>query len=217
LIVGALIVGTPTRATTAPLRLALRHRATHFQAAFAKIVVAQFWIAAFNASCTALFLLVVLPAFDVAIPYVGALVAFTFMAGLVPTDKPTHAIFDTRSSKMVAVLAELIIPKTETPGAIEAGAPAFIEMMVADWFNDSERKIFFDGLAALDEFCKAQYQKNFMTCDETQRTAALKSAEQQASTYKSSAPAFDFSQKIVDQNTPFFTKLKELTVLGYFT
>ena len=28
---------------------------------------------------------------------------------------------------------------------------------------------------------------------------------------------FDFSQKFVDQNTPFFTKLKELTVLGYFT
>ena len=84
------------------------------------------------------------------------------MAGLVPTDKPTRTVFDARSSKMVAVLAELIIPKTETPGAIEAGAPAFIEMMVADWFNDGERKIFFDGLAALDEFCKAQYQKNFI-------------------------------------------------------
>ncbi|HSB96205.1 MAG TPA: gluconate 2-dehydrogenase subunit 3 family protein [Spongiibacteraceae bacterium] len=139
------------------------------------------------------------------------------MAGLVPTDKPTRAIFDARSSKMVAVLAELIIPKTETPGAIEAGAPAFIEMMVADWFNDGERKIFFDGLAALDEFCKTQYKKNFMACDETQRTAALKSAEQQATTYKSNGPMFDFSQKFVDQNTPFFTKLKELTVLGYFT
>jgi len=84
LIVGALIVGTRTLPTTAPLRLALRQRAAHFQAAFAKIVVAQFWIAAFNASCTALFLLAILPAFDVAIPYVGALVAFTFMAGLVP-------------------------------------------------------------------------------------------------------------------------------------
>ena len=84
------------------------------------------------------------------------------IAGLVPTDKPTHQIFDAHSSKMVSILAELIIPKTDTPGAIEAGAPAFIEMMVADWFNDGERKIFFDGLTALDDFCKTQYQKNFV-------------------------------------------------------
>jgi len=138
-------------------------------------------------------------------------------AGLVPTDKPARSVFDARSSKMVAILAELIIPKTDTPGAIEAGAPAFIKMMVADWFNDGERKIFFDGLTALDDFCKAQYQKSFLTCDEAQRIAALKDAEKFAATYKSAGPMFDFSQKYVDSNTPFFTKLKELTVLGYFT
>ena len=84
LIVGALIVGTETRPAKAPLRLALRDRASHFSVAFSKIVVAQFWIAVFNATCTAVFLLVVLPAFGVDIPYVGALVAFTFVAGLVP-------------------------------------------------------------------------------------------------------------------------------------
>ena len=50
-----------------------------------------------------------------------------------------------------------------------------------------------------------------------QRTAALQDAEQQAGTYKSPAPAFDFTQKFVDRNTPFFTKLKELTVVGFFT
>lgn len=139
------------------------------------------------------------------------------IAGLLPTDKPAHAVFDEPARKMVAVLAELIIPKTDTPGAIEAGAPAFIEMMVGDWFYASERKIFFDGLASLDEFCNQQYQKKFMSCDETQRIEALKDAEKKAATYKSDAPMFDISQKFVDKNTPFFTKLKELTVVGYFT
>jgi hypothetical protein len=139
------------------------------------------------------------------------------LAGLVPTDKPSRIVFDESSRKMLAVLAEMIIPKTETPGAIEAGAPAFIEMMVADWFTDGERKIFFDGLVALDGFCKGQFNKNFLACDETQRTAALKNSERSAAKYKSSGPMFDMTQKYVDPDTPFFTKLKELTVLGYFT
>ena len=84
LIVGALIVGTDAENTTAPLRYEIRQRSSSFITAFSKIVVAQFWIAGFNATCTALFLMVALPAFGVYIPYVGALVAFTFVAGLVP-------------------------------------------------------------------------------------------------------------------------------------
>lgn len=100
---------------------------------------------------------------------------------------------------------------------MEAGAPAFIEMMVADWFNDVERRIFFEGLASLDDFCREQYQKEFMECDEAQRTSALKNAEQMAKKYKGAGPLFDVSQKYVDPNTPFFPKIKELTVLGYFT
>lgn len=139
------------------------------------------------------------------------------LAGSVPTNQPSRVVFSKPIRKTVSILAEMIIPKTDTPGAIEAGTPAFIEMMVGDWFTDGERAIFYDGLKSLDAFCKTKYQKDFNSCDNEQRTAALKDAEKMASTYKSQAPAFDPTQKAIDPNTPFFTKLKELTVLGYFT
>ncbi len=84
LVVGALIAVAPTRPHPKPLAKALRTRASNFVDAFRQIVAAQFWIAAFNACCTALFLLVVLPFFDVSLPYTGALIALTFIAGLVP-------------------------------------------------------------------------------------------------------------------------------------
>ncbi|MDB5778098.1 MAG: hypothetical protein JWP79_2004 [Polaromonas sp.] len=84
LVVGALIKGTPSMPTGAPLRLQVRERASHFIAAFRQIVVAQFWIATMNAMFTALFLLAVLPLFDIHMPYVGELVALTFLAGLIP-------------------------------------------------------------------------------------------------------------------------------------
>lgn len=84
LVIGALIKGTIRLPTSAPLRWEVRQRASHFIAAFRQIVVAQFWIATINASSTAVFLLVVLPLFDVKMPYIGALVALTFLAGLIP-------------------------------------------------------------------------------------------------------------------------------------
>lgn len=84
LVIGALIKGTPRMPTRAPLRWEIRQRAAHFIAAFRQIVLAQLWIAAINALSTALFLLVALPLFGVKMPYISALVALTFFAGLIP-------------------------------------------------------------------------------------------------------------------------------------
>lgn len=84
LVVGALIKGTFRTPTSAPLRFAIRERAGHFIDAFRQIVVAQFWIAAVNATLTAVFLLAALPLFGVHMPYVSELVALTFLAGLLP-------------------------------------------------------------------------------------------------------------------------------------
>jgi len=84
LIVGALIAGSAQGDSPAPLRRAVRERGTHFIQSFRQIVVAQFWIAVFNATCTALFLFVALPLAGVTMPYAGALVTLTFFAGLIP-------------------------------------------------------------------------------------------------------------------------------------
>src|SRR2546427_615899 len=52
--------------------------------AFRQIVAAQFWIAAFNTFLTAIFLLGVLPHWNLTLPYTPALITLTFIAGLVP-------------------------------------------------------------------------------------------------------------------------------------
>ena len=84
LIVGALMVGTKPGESTGPLRTAIRQRGLDFMDSFRQIVVAQFWIAGFNACCTALFLFAALPAAGIQMPYAGSLVALTFFAGLIP-------------------------------------------------------------------------------------------------------------------------------------
>ena len=84
LIVGGLAaVARPSDARRA-LAVQLHRRVTLFGEAFRQIVAAQFWIAAFNTVLTAVFLLFLLPLWELHLPYTPALITLTFLAGLVP-------------------------------------------------------------------------------------------------------------------------------------
>ena len=49
--------------------------------------------------------------------------------------------------EMVSQAAERIIPRTTTPGATDARVADFIHVMLADWYNDSDRTRFKTGLS----------------------------------------------------------------------
>ena len=85
LLIGALAAARPR--ITAPLRplaAQLLVRVTRFGEAFRQIIVAQFWIALFNTTLTAIFLLVAMPLAGYRLPYSTALLLLTFVAGLIP-------------------------------------------------------------------------------------------------------------------------------------
>lgn len=84
LIVGGLAGVARAPALRRPLGAQMHQRITIFGEAFRQIVAAQFWIASFNTALTALFLLVVLPLWDLRLPYTPALITLTFVAGLIP-------------------------------------------------------------------------------------------------------------------------------------
>lgn len=84
LLIGALAAVRHIPLQRPPLVDALYSRITLFGEAFGQIVAAQFWIAAFNTLLTAFFLLLILPYWDLALPYTPALITLTFVAGLIP-------------------------------------------------------------------------------------------------------------------------------------
>lgn len=84
LLIGALAAVRPRLVPRAPLSLTLRNRIMLLGDAFRQIVAAQFWIALFNTVLTSIFLLAILPTFDMALPYTPALIMLTFVAGLIP-------------------------------------------------------------------------------------------------------------------------------------
>ncbi|MDM0104697.1 permease [Variovorax sp. J22R24] len=84
LIIGSLAAIATQIPSRRPLAQQLKERIVLFGEAFGQIVAAQFWIAAFNTFLTAIFLLFLLPAWEMELPYTPALITLTFVAGLVP-------------------------------------------------------------------------------------------------------------------------------------
>ena len=128
---------------------------------------------------------------------------------------PATSVLTAPQKTMVAELAELVIPTTDTPGAIVAGVPAFIDHIVSAWYSEVERKTFLDGLAALDAFGGAHFGKSFVHCTTSERTAALSAAEDAAKGFQPRPTLGGFPEP--ELTAPFFYQLKELTVLGYYT
>ena len=116
----------------------------------------------------------------------------------------------------VSLLSDLFIPATDTPGAVDAGVPEFVATIVFDWYTRQERESFQEGLQALDAFCQAREGAPFHQASEATRLAALSEQERIADSYQA-PPAPRFGSPADDVGRPFFDRMKELVVLGYYT
>jgi hypothetical protein len=134
--------------------------------------------------------------------------------------KPLFAAFSLNDTqrKILAAVSEHIIPRTATPGAIDAGVPPFIEMMLNDCYKKPEHDSFLAGLTDLET-------KGFLSQAKDAQITTLKQVEIDT---KEAIKAMNVKQVKVGDNVdketadtkkgvPFWRLVKELTLLGYFT
>lgn len=148
---------------------------------------------------------------SVAIMMGGVLTASTMSVMLNGCDtsmKEGNGIDFTGDEKeMVNRMTDVIIPKTDTPGAVDAGVPAFIVMMMQECYPDKDQQQFHAGLAAFDNLCKSQYKGHFLKLSPDKQETAVADLDKMV-LGKNSLP---------DKNLAFYHQLKELTLLGFFT
>jgi hypothetical protein len=108
-------------------------------------------------------------------------------------------------ARLTAEIAERILPKTDTPGAKEAGVPEFIDLMLNDIYTEEEKQRFAAGLAELEQDSEQEYGDSFLDLKPEQQDALLTKYEAQA------------KENQDPEAKPFFPMMKELTMLGFFT
>ena len=121
-------------------------------------------------------------------------------------------------ARTLDAVAELIIPATDTPGAREAGVPAFVDRWVGNWCAAADAKAIRTGLDRIEADAKAAHGAGFASLTVQQQTSIL---------LRHDVPAVAAGVGRGDTETgltnaaaraaPFFPQLKELVTVGYFT
>jgi hypothetical protein len=111
--------------------------------------------------------------------------------------------------EQVAMLAEAIIPKTDTPGAIDAGVPGWIEVIVKDCLEPVDQKIITEGLAAIMMRCAKDHGKSLDQLSPEEQVAFLTAYDKEEKEKQSP------NRTKVDPKKTFLQQFKELTKFCY--
>lgn len=122
-----------------------------------------------------------------------------------PAKAPPH-FFNESDFATISRIADLIIPETDTPGAIGAGVPAYIDLVIAR--NTDQQLVVADGLRWLDsEAGRIGAGKKFIELSEDEQLSILEPL----------CAATDANKNNPARNIQFFSLIKSLTADGYYT
>lgn len=91
----------------------------------------------------------------------------------------TPKFFTQDQADLVSAAAESILPHTNTPGALDAGVPEYMELMVQKIFKPRERQAFLLGLKTFDPNAIAAFGKPFLKLSPKEKEAVLVKMESQ--------------------------------------
>lgn len=114
---------------------------------------------------------------------------------------PSTEVFTAAQRALVTALSERVMPTTDTPGAIAAGVPEFIEKLLADWALPDDRTPILAGLDAIEARSQADY-----------KVAAAEAAAEQQDKLLTLA-----MENQIPGGWDFFDKFRQLVITGYFT
>lgn len=122
-------------------------------------------------------------------------------APVISDGPPSVAVFTPQQRALMTALSERVMPTTDTPGAIAAGVPDYIEKLLADWASPDDRAPIIAGLDAIDARCRADHGCAAADATEAQHDALLTLAMTDE----------------LPQGAEFFEKFRQLVLTGYFT
>lgn len=114
-------------------------------------------------------------------------------------------------------MTELILPRTDTPGATDVGTSAFIDLILTDWCGDAERTSFLKGLSDVDARSQKMFGKDFVDCTPEQQSQILILLGDEMAREMEISPRRRRRALNAAANSNFYAMLRRLTLTAYYT
>lgn len=143
------------------------------------------------------------------------------MKGQVPLSK---TIFSSDDVILFNEVAEVILPRTTTPGAKDANVGLMALILANDCYTSKERDVLVKGLQSLDQQSQKDYGSPYLLLSTQQKTEFVTQLDVDAKTYNNKKDIYYLSVTPYDRNSKddkplahYFTLIKQLTLFSFFT
>ncbi len=140
------------------------------------------------------------------LPLAGASIGWGAVLHRNVPNSVTGAALDEDQRRFIASFADTLLPATDTPGAMAAEVPAFLDLLFEQWLLPSEQVRFTTGIAELNRASLTADGHDFAACGQDQRLELLRRWDQAAA--RESRPG---------QEPGFYARLRSLVLIGYYS
>ncbi|HEV2399795.1 MAG TPA: gluconate 2-dehydrogenase subunit 3 family protein [Candidatus Sulfotelmatobacter sp.] len=117
----------------------------------------------------------------------------------------------------VKTMAELIIPRTNTPGATDVKTAEFIDLMLTEWYEDAERKRFLGGLEDVDLRSTTLFGKAFVDSSAGQQAEILRALGETLVDNAHASRRQSLTGRGAAAGKNFYSMFRQLTLTAYYT
>lgn len=120
--------------------------------------------------------------------------------------------FNENQAATLSRIADLILPETETLGALKAGVPQKIDGFLTEIMSEMSSKAFLSKMDFLIARCKETMGKTFLDCEKAEQIEFLTKLDQEN---KKGYPLVWGKDMVKSPPTNFFWQLKSMTIWMY--
>ena len=135
---------------------------------------------------------------------------------------------------VVERVVDIMLPRTDTPGALDVGVPAFIDAMLKDAYSPGAREHYLKGMREFDAAANKAHGKSFVKLGREQQQALVQEfqdaaiADERAARTRAQKALVEevhsaamlkqrTEVKVATHERSFILTTKELALLGFFT
>lgn len=121
---------------------------------------------------------------------------------------------------LLVAVTDTILPKSDTPGAVEVGVPALIDAMVTNWASEHTRRAILEALDRIDAATRSQKNADFAALSPADRKSVLQMHEAMALDKIPRPPGAP--ERAIFVEIPYvaddgYLKLKDLVISLYYS
>ena len=117
-------------------------------------------------------------------------------------------------AKTIAAILDMILPRTDTPGALDVKSDIFIDKVIAKTYDEEAQAKMRSEIAAFNSECEKNYGNTFIELNASDREKVLQAAEKNSGKF---SPGVWGTAVGKQETIGFYRSIKSMAIWAYFS